>query len=89
MSWPKIVSFFSSVVIDVTRPSGLTHFVEPCYLVYSIDSPRLEHARKNLEQLLPPHLNDRALVLRSAENQKARLELLNNCIAETVSNPSL
>ena len=62
----------------------MAHFIEPSFLIYSLDSPNLSKAASELEAILPPHLVDDGLLKRSAANIERRVLLQKSCVEEVV-----
>ena len=70
--------------VAVIAENCLAHFVEPSFLVYSIESPSLRRAASELEAILPAPLRNNELLRRSVENTKDRVHLQKSCTEELV-----
>lgn len=78
------VTIFSSK-FDIKRfDPGLGCVHEPSTIYYAIDSTRMDHAAKQLEELLPREMQDEELVQRCTEHRVLRMNIYNDSLRLTV-----
>lgn len=63
---------------------GLNNYVEPCYLVYEIESPGVNEAVRNLRSCLPTVEGDSEMVERCRDQRLERVHLWHNANNLTV-----
>jgi hypothetical protein len=76
---------YSSRETILTSPTGLNSFVEPCYLVYDIQNPRLDVALADLKSLLQVRTMDVDLTDRCRQKRIERVRLMNDALELAVS----
>lgn len=64
--------------------AGLNSFVEPNFVIYSIDNLAVELALNGLKELLPITPADQQLMSRCAAQRKQRINLMNEALDQTV-----
>jgi hypothetical protein len=75
--------------VSAIADSCLAHFVEPSFIIYSLDSPSMNFAIDELEVVLPAYLMDDVLVSKGSDNTQHRINLHKKCFEELVGAYSL
>lgn len=68
---------------ELMVPKGLNSFVEPCYAMYDIKSPGLDHAAAELKKTIAIR-EDAQVIVRCRQKRIERIELMNTAIRELV-----
>lgn len=64
-------------------PKGLNSFIEPCYAIYDIQSPGLDHAAAELKKTIAVP-EDTQVVVRCRQKRIERIKLMNVANRELV-----
>lgn len=64
-------------------PKGLNSFIEPCYAIYDIESPGMDHAAAELKKTIAIP-EDTQVVVRCQQKRIERIELMNTANCELV-----
>jgi len=65
---------------------GLSHFLEPCYLVYDVETPALDEASLSLKKCLSLKMSEDSITSRAREKRIERVRLMNDECVRTVGN---